>query len=77
VGRLTALETLQILGREGDFSGEIPPEIGRLSELRQLAIAKTTIAGTLPREIGNLTKLEWLTIMENNLSGNSTKHATM
>lgn len=51
---------------------ELPPEIGRLTQLKNLRvgyiIAKPRITN-LPPEIVQLTNLEWLDLSQNNLSG--------
>ena len=45
-----------------ELSGEIPPEIGRLTELRYLALSASggRVRGKVPGELGRLAKLEYL-----------------
>ena len=50
------------------YSGSIPPELGKLSELTQLRIGKQ-LTGPIPPELGNLTNLIWLELSYNQLSG--------
>ena len=49
--------------------GEIPPEIGHLTELTSLYMGSNQLSGSLPPEIGELTKLENLRLQNNGLSG--------
>ena len=49
--RLRALYISEVSGARKLY-GQIPPEIGKLSELRNLTIAYTHINGRIPREIG-------------------------
>ena len=68
-----------VLGEEGrvteinmfsnDLEGEIPPEIGELTELRRLYLEQNNVTGRLPSEIGKLHNLETLILMYNDLSG--------
>ena len=51
-----------------NMTGEIPPEIGMLGELRKLNLSGE-LTGTIPPEIGNLSKLEELFLMFNELTG--------
>ncbi|WP_324023848.1 thrombospondin type 3 repeat-containing protein [Maribacter sp. BPC-D8] len=50
--------------------GEIPSEIGNLSELYYLRITRNNITGSIPAEIGNLNKLKSLFLFQNELEGN-------
>ena len=56
------------LSRNG-LSGEIPPELGRLSNLRKLHLRSNYIGGTIPSELANLSKLEVLNLGGNELIG--------
>ena len=51
------------------LSGAVPPEIGRLINLRYLGLGSNQLTGTLPPEVGNLTRLEVLTLSGNRLWG--------
>ena len=44
--------------------GEIPPEIGNLTNLTFLDLHNNQLIGTIPPEIGNLTKLNYLGIIQ-------------
>ncbi len=60
----TALE-LRSIG----LSGELPEEIGYLTELAELNLSNNSLTGTLPAEIGGLTNLEELYLNSNQFSG--------
>lgn len=47
----------------------IPPELGNLTELVRLNLARNGLTGNIPAELGNLRKLEWLLLSYNQLSG--------
>ena len=51
------------------MTGEIPPEIGSLAELRWLNIPGNQLRGSIPPEIGNLEWLWWLNLGSNELTG--------
>ena len=68
-GRVVALN----LG-DNNLDGPIPPELGKLSELKKLDIAGPLIRGRglqgrIPAELGELSKLESLDLVFNNLDG--------
>ena len=54
---------------ENQLSGEIPPELGNLSNLTWLVLANNQLSGEIPPELGNLTNLTWLELTSNQLSG--------
>ena len=51
------------------MSGEIPPELGNLSNLRTLSLNDNRLNGGIPPELGNLTSLQRLNLVRNRLSG--------
>ena len=52
------------------LNGTIPPEIGNLTELKELNLSNNiNLTGNIPAEIGNLTQLEYLSISNCNLTG--------
>ena len=52
------------------MSGEIPPELGSLSNLKVLRLDNTYLSGEIPEELGNLSNLEHLGLSSfNDLSG--------
>ena len=63
-GRVTTL-TLY----ENGLTGEIPPELGGLSELKLLYLWNNQLSGKLPPELGNLANLTGLAIQANRLNG--------
>ncbi len=73
-GRVVAL-TNRYLDRDNrwtgnNLSGQIPPEIGNLANLRELALVYANgLVGPIPPEIGNLANLTELDLRRNSLSG--------
>ena len=53
----------------GSLTGEIPSEIGNLTNLTYLNLGGNLLTGEIPPEIGNLTNLEWLGLKDNQLTG--------
>ena len=51
------------------LSGDIPPELGNLSELSSLYLDDNQLQGEIPAEIGNLINLDGIFIRNNQLSG--------
>ncbi len=49
--------------------GELPAELGNLSELGYLVLNSNGLSGSIPPELGNLSKLWWLDLGNNALSG--------
>jgi Leucine-rich repeat (LRR) protein len=56
------------LGNSG-LTGEIPPEIGNLTNLEVLSLWSNQLTGSIPPEIGNLTNLNELNLSGNQLTG--------
>jgi len=51
------------------LTGEIPPEIGNLTNLTFLDLQNNQLTGSIPSEIGNLTNLTNLDLRSNQLRG--------
>jgi len=51
------------------LSGNIPPELGNLSELTNLNMRSNQLTGSLPSTLGNLSKLTSLNLFSNQISG--------
>ena len=49
--------------------GEIPPELGSLTELRYLGLGGNGFTGSIPAWLGELDNLQWLVLSENQLTG--------
>ncbi|MBN2414170.1 T9SS type A sorting domain-containing protein [candidate division KSB1 bacterium] len=52
-----------------NLEGPIPPEIGNLTQLKDLNLPVNKLSGSIPAEIGNLTNLSDLALRQNELSG--------
>ena len=52
-----------------DLSGEIPAELGSLSNLEWLFLADNKLSGEIPAELGSLSNLTQLSLNGNDLSG--------
>ena len=63
-GRVLGLELF-----DNGLSGEIPPELGNLTNLEWLQLFGNQLSGEIPPELGNLTNLKWLQLFGNQLSG--------
>ena len=60
------------LGYDGELSqlsGEIPPELGNLTNLTFLGLGDNELTGEIPPELGNLTNLTFLDLVYNELTG--------
>jgi Leucine-rich repeat (LRR) protein len=51
------------------LSGEIPAELGSLSNLESLDLSGNALSGEIPAELGSLSNLIWLYLAGNQLSG--------
>ena len=54
---------------ENSLTGQIPAELGSLSYLQNLFLARNSLTGEIPASLGNLSELRWLNIGGNQLSG--------
>ena len=63
-GRVTDL----FLSRNG-LSGQIPSQLGTLTNLEQLVLYENRLTGTIPLQLGTLTNLRTLSLGENQLTG--------
>ena len=63
-GRVTSLYL-----DHNDLSGEIPAELGSLSNLRNLWLNHNDLSGEIPAELGSLSNLTMLWLYDNDLSG--------
>ena len=63
-GRVTVLQLHQ-----NGLSGEIPPELGSLSNLAYLYLSDNELSGEIPAELGSLSNLVLLALSFNALSG--------
>ncbi|MBW2732431.1 MAG: hypothetical protein JRH20_08540 [Deltaproteobacteria bacterium] len=52
-----------------ELVGEIPPELGHLSNLEVLSLGGQFLTGTIPLELGQLSRLKTLALLDNNLTG--------
>ena len=54
--------------RANNLTGEIPAELGNLTNLERLGLEGNQLSGEIPTELGNLSNLEWLGLSFNQLS---------
>ncbi|CAL9023438.1 unnamed protein product [Prunus brigantina] len=55
--------------QHNSFSGNIPPEIGLLSDLRRLDLSRNHLSGSIPLTLSNLSNIQILNLSNNNLNG--------
>ena len=55
--------------RDNRLSGELPPELGDLRNLRELILRDNQLSGEIPPELGKLANLEVLSLVRNRLGG--------
>ena len=68
--RITRTGRVSLVWLEANgLSGEIPPEVGNLSELDELNLANNNLSGELPPELGRLLNLIRLRLHGNQFSG--------
>lgn len=53
----------------GNMVGQLPEELGNLTELEYISFYGNKLSGEIPSSIGNLTNLEVLSLSNNNLTG--------
>jgi len=58
-----------ILLMGNSLSGNIPPELGNLTNLTKLSLNTNSLSGSIPAELGNLTNLTILYLYSNSISG--------
>ena len=51
------------------MAGEIPPELGRLTEIKTLDLSQNQLNGEIPSELGSLPYLQELFLSGNQLTG--------
>jgi len=56
-------------GKECNFTGTVPTEIGLMTALTELNLGQCNLGGTIPTEIGNLEHLEILVLDNNEMTG--------
>lgn len=54
---------------QNNLSGSIPPQLGNLSNLKNLSLVFNYLSGTLPPELGNLSNLRDINLRGNQLTG--------
>ena len=55
--------------RDNELSGEIPPELGSLTNLNELDLSSNELTGEIPQELGSLTNLKVFNLGANQLTG--------
>ena len=69
-GEVYSIENTTYLDLQyNQLTGEIPPEIGNLTNLERLWLHGNQLTGEIPPEIGNLTNLIYLNLYDNQLTG--------
>ena len=68
-GECYSINIISLNLTDNGLTGEIPPEIGELTNLTSLVLRYNELTGSIPAEIGDLTQLWSLDLRFNNLSG--------
>lgn len=63
------LTKVDFLAAGNHLTGSIPPEIGKLTELRNFVVGKNELSGTLPTELGSCSSLEIISLLQNAITG--------
>lgn len=64
----------QILSlRHNRLTGTVPPDLGRLGQLKTLYMEKNQLEGTIPDTLANLASLEELNLLGNQFQGDLTE----
>ena len=61
------VDTLRLV--DNQLTGEVPPELGILSDLEYLSLDGNSLTGEIPSELGDLSNLEYLSLYRNRLDG--------
>ena len=69
IPRGTPLRVTMLLLQERQLTGEIPTELGNLSNLTGLYLGENQLTGEIPTELGNLSNLRELYLSDNQLTG--------
>ena len=59
----------ELLLNDNQLTGEIPPELSRLANLRNLHLQRNQLTGEIPPELSNLELLGELLLNDNKLTG--------
>jgi len=68
-GSLGNRSSFVFTGKEYNFTGTVPTEIGLMTALTELNLENNNLEGTIPTEIGNLKNLEILVFDNNEMTG--------
>ena len=68
-GEYYSLQTTYLDLGSNQLTGEIPPDIGKLTNLIYLDLGSNQLTGEIPAEIGELTNLTGLLLYDNELTG--------
>ena len=64
---IAPLRSLELQGNA--FTGTIPPDLAKLTNLTDLDLSGNTLTGAIPHQLGSLANLEVLSLYDNQLSG--------